>query len=65
VRCDAMTTKPATMANEEGQSCLRGMIEKPPIQRDMDMAEAEEAGGVVEAMTRKTTRVSFMDASEQ
>ena len=36
---------------------------KTPIKRDMQMVEADEAGGVAGAMRRKTTCVSFMAAS--
>jgi len=40
------------------------MIWKPPIERDMDMAEAEEASGVVGWRSGGTTQVSFLAANE-
>jgi len=51
------------MATQEGGSPIGGMIEKTPIERDMDMAEAEVASGAAGKILEKTTCVSFMAAS--
>jgi len=53
------------MATHEDNSPIGGMIEKPPTERDMHVAQAGEAGGVVGAMTANTTSMSFMAASEK
>jgi len=57
------TNQPAMMATQEGGSPIGGMIEKTPIERDMDMAEAEVASGAAGKILEKTTCVSFMAAS--
>lgn len=62
---DTTMSKPAMMVTQEGTSTIGGMIENPPIERDTDMAEVSEAGGVVGAMQGKTTRVAFMAEGEQ
>jgi len=41
-----MTSKLATMATQEGESPIRGILGKLPIERDMDMVDAGEASGV-------------------
>ena len=53
------------MATQEGNSLIGGTIEKPPVERGMNMAEAEESSGAAVQRSRKTTRVSFAAASEQ
>jgi len=37
-----MTSKPATMATQEGESLIREIIRKPPIKSNMDIVEAGE-----------------------
>jgi len=39
------------MATQEGNSLIAGTIEKPPVGRDMDMAEAGEVSGVAVQMS--------------
>jgi len=53
------------MATHEANRSLGGMIQNHHVERDMDMAEAEEASCAAGQRTRRTTRVSFMVASEQ
>jgi len=53
------------MVTQEVNSATGGMIEKPPVERDMDMAEAGEASREAGEWSGKTTRVSFLDPSEQ
>ena len=49
---------------QEGNSLIGGTIEKPPVERDMDMAEAGEGSGAAVQRLGKTMRVSFAAASE-
>jgi hypothetical protein len=42
-RDDATSSKTAMMVTEEGISFIGGRIEKPPVERDMDVVEAGEA----------------------
>jgi len=53
------------MANQKGESPIGKMIGKPPIERDIDMADATESSGEAGATWRKTTRVSHTATSEQ
>jgi len=53
------------MATKEGNSFIGAMIEKPPVERDMDMAEAGEVSGVAVQRSGKTMHVSFVAASKQ
>jgi len=53
------------MATQEGKSSIGGMIEKPPLERDMDMAEEGEASSAAGQRSEKPTHMSFMAASEQ
>jgi hypothetical protein len=62
---NATSDKLATMATHEGNSLVRGMIEKPPVERDTDMAEAGVTSCTAVRWSEKTTRVSFAAASEQ
>jgi hypothetical protein len=62
---DATASKSVTMATQEGNSPIGGMSEEPPVERDMAMAEAGDARGAAGQRTGKTTRVSFVAASEQ
>jgi len=63
--CDCTTSgKLATIVTQEGNSLIEGTIEKPPVERDMDMAEAGEGSGVAVQRLGKTMRVSFAAASE-
>jgi len=64
-RNDATSRKLARMATHEGNSLIGGTFAKPPVERDMDMAEAGEASGAAGQRSEKTTYVSFMAASEQ
>jgi len=65
VRRHAATSILATMVTQEGKSPIGGMIERPPIERDMDMPEAGEAAGMVSAMPGKTSRVLFFMAARE
>jgi len=40
-------SKSVTMVTKEGKSLIGVVVENPPIETDMDMAEAEEASGMV------------------
>jgi hypothetical protein len=62
---DATSSKPGTMATQEGNGLIGGTMEKPPVQRDKDMAEAGEASGAAVQRSRKTIPVSFAAAREQ
>lgn len=53
------------MVTEKTHSFMGAMIEKPPVERDMDITEAGEASGVAGEMSGKTTSMSVMAASEQ
>jgi len=53
------------MATQEGRSPTGGMIGKSPIERDMNMAETEEASAIAGEVWGKTTCVTFMAASNQ
>jgi hypothetical protein len=53
------------MATQEGNSLIGGMSEEPPVERDMDMAEAGEASGADGQRAGKTAGVSFVAANEQ
>jgi len=48
-----------------GNSFNGGTIDKPPVERDMDMAEAGQGSGAAGQRLGKPTRVSFMAASDQ
>jgi len=51
------------MATEVGNSLIGGTIENPPVEGDLDMAEAGEASAAAGQTLGKTTLVSFMAAS--
>jgi len=53
------------MATHKANGSLGGMIQNPHVEREMDMAKAEEASCAAGQRTGRTTRVSFMVASEQ
>jgi len=53
------------MATPVGNRLIGGMIENPPVERDMDMADAGEVNGMADQRSGKTTCMSFMVASEQ
>ena len=62
---DATLGNPATMVTQEGDRLIGETIEKPPVDRDMDMAEAGEASGAAVQWSGKSTRMSFVAVSEQ
>jgi hypothetical protein len=53
------------MAAQEGNLLIRRIIEKHPVERDMDIAETGDTSGVAVQRSVKTTHVSFAAASEQ
>lgn len=53
------------MATQDSKSPVEGTIEEPPIEIDMDIADAGKAVGMVGALMGEATRVFFMAASEQ
>jgi len=53
------------MATQEGNGLIGGLIEKPPVQRDIDMAEAVEASGAAVQRSEKTIRVILAAGREQ
>jgi len=62
---DATSGNPATMATQDGNCLIVGTLEKPPVERDMVVAEAGEASSAAIQRERKTTPVAFTTASEQ
>jgi len=60
-----MLGNPARMATEEGNSLFGGTIGKPPVERDMDMAEDTEASSAEVQRSGKIMRVSFAAATKQ
>jgi hypothetical protein len=53
------------MVTQEGYSPIGGMIEKLPIVRYMDMADAEEASGMAGQGMAKAIHMTFMAAGER
>jgi uncharacterized protein with von Willebrand factor type A (vWA) domain len=53
------------MVTQEGNSLIRGTIEKPPLDRDMDMLEARKASGLAGKRSEKTTCMSVVAVNEE
>lgn len=55
MRHDNVTlSKPAMIATQEGNSLIGGMIEGPPVERDIDLAEEDETSGAAGQELGKT-----------
>jgi hypothetical protein len=52
------------IATQDGVSHIEG-TKKSPVERDMNMAEAEETSGMAGDLLGETTSITFMGASEQ
>jgi len=63
-RDDVTSGKPATMVTQEGNSLIGQKIEKPRVERDMDMVDLGEASGKADQKLGKNTPVLLVAASE-
>lgn len=58
-------SKPARMVTQGGNSPIGGIIKQPPIERDLDMVDAEQASGLAGQWSEKTTCMHFVASREQ
>jgi len=59
-----MSNELVMMVAKYGVSRITGTIRKSPFQRDMNMAEARELGSMAGDVLGKSTRTTFMAASD-
>jgi hypothetical protein len=60
-----MVSKLVMMATQEGNSPAGGLVEKPPVERDLNMLEAAEASRVAGQLSGEPRRVFFLAVSER